>query len=222
MLRGQARRRGDQGTTRKPATPPLGRVPRVPRNRREIPRDQRLSELVGAATELFLTRGYTGTTMSEVAKGAGVANAALYWYFPTKDHLLSEVMDRALAAELQLLAMRPPGPDPIDHLLQGLVDLRPYRQLHMTMHERLADSEVVVEAHSRLIGWVRGLVQDGLAYHGVSSVDRDEVEELVVVVFEGLNVPGVRARSASEVIRNLLRLVLTTDERAGPGTPASS
>ncbi len=186
----------------------------MPRNRRDIPREQRVDELVGVAVESFLSSGYGGTTMSQIAKSAGVANAALYWYFPTKDHLLAEVMDRALAAEIHLLSTNPPGPDPIDHLLKGLVDLRPYRQLHTTMHERLGESEPVREAHDRLIDWVRGLVRDGIAYHAAEVDDIEEIVELVVVVFEGLNVPGIHARSASDVIRTLMRYVLQGEAAA--------
>lgn len=171
-----------------------------------IPRAQRVDELVAAATELLLARGYTGTTMSAIAKSAGVANAALYWYFPTKDDLLAEVFDRALAAEIEVLKARPPGPDPFDHLLKGLADLRPYRHLHMAMHERL-ESDAVAAAHDRLIGWVRDLVRAGLEHRRHSGDDDEEIVELVLVLFEGLNVPRVDGRPAADVIRTLLQYV---------------
>jgi hypothetical protein len=125
-------------------------------------------------------------------------------------------MSRAVAAEIRLLESQPPGDDPIDHLVKGLADLRPYRQLHMTMHDRLAESEAVVETHDLLLEWVRGLVRDALKFHDVDMDNPDEVVELVVVVFEGLNVPGVRARAASEVILTLLRYVLQSASLPAP------
>jgi AcrR family transcriptional regulator len=179
----------------------------MPKNRQRIPRQQRVDELVSAATELFLSRGYGATAMSAIADSAGVANAALYWYFPTKDDLLAEVWDRALTAEIEMLKARPPGPDPFDHLLKGLADLRPYRQLHMAMHDRLG-SDAVAAAHDRLIDWIRDLIRAGLEHRGHSGQDRDEIVELVVVVFEGLNVPRVDARPAADVIRTLLAYVV--------------
>jgi AcrR family transcriptional regulator len=179
----------------------------VSRNRQSVPREQRVDELVGAATELMLTRGYTATRMSEIARAAGVANAALYWYFPTKDHLLAEVMDRAIDAELDRLAARPPSPDPFQQLLRGLTDLRPYRLLHMAMHDRL-DVDVVAATHDRLIGWIRGMARAGLAYHGVADARADDVADLVVLLVEGLNVPGVPTRTAAEALQTLMTVVL--------------
>src|SRR6185312_15942917 len=99
--------------------------------------------------------------------------------------------------------------DPFDRLLKGFADLRPYRQLHMTMHELLPESEVVAAAHDRLIAWVRDLVDQGLVFHGFEDdADRNDVVELVVVLFEGLNVPGIRARTASEIVQLLLDKIL--------------
>ncbi len=193
----------------------------MPRNRQLIPREQRVDELVAAATELFLTRGYAKTRMSDVAKAVGVANAAVYWYFPTKDEVLAEIWNRALDDEIERLSNGTAGEDPFDQLLKGLADLRPYRQLHMTMHDRLGHSEAVAATHDRLIGWIRELVTQGLAYHAYADPDGAEVVELVVVLFEGLNVPGIRARSAAEIVRMLLtKLVVTAGETGAAGRAA--
>lgn len=54
-----------------------------PSNRREL--------VVGAATELFATRGYGNVGMSDVADAVGVRPSALYRHFANKESLLSEV-----------------------------------------------------------------------------------------------------------------------------------
>jgi AcrR family transcriptional regulator len=175
----------------------------MPKNRQLIPREQRTDELLATATELLLTRGYTKTPMSDIANAAGVANAALYWYFPTKDDLLAAVWNRALDAELNLLAANPPSPDPFQQLFKGLTDLRPYRKLHTSMHDHL-DSTAVKHAHDRLIDWVRAVAHQGLEHHGHHGQDADDIADLIVVLFEGLNVPQIQARTATEVIQTLL------------------
>ena len=108
------------------------------------------------------------------------------------------------------------GPaDPFDRLIQGLVDMRAYRKLHMTIHERMSSAEVVVEAHDRLITWIRETVTDGLKFHGFDPAEDEELIELVVVLFEGTNVPGVRTRAATDMIKVLLdRLVFAGDAAA--------
>ena len=46
-----------------------------------------------AARELFLTRGYSATTISEIARAAGVAQQTVYFVFGSKAALLATIMD---------------------------------------------------------------------------------------------------------------------------------
>lgn len=179
----------------------------MPRNRQATPRAHRVSEVVAAANELFLTQGVSKTAMSHVAKAVGIANAAVYWYFPSKDDLLAEVFRRAVQEERARL--KGSTDDPFSILIKGLVDLRPYRQMHMTIHDRMTDSEALAAAHDEMITWIRETVIKGLEYHGRDPVSDGDLVELVVVLFEGSNVPGVRGRTATDVIQVMLdRLIL--------------
>lgn len=54
---------------------------------RQIP-EHRIDELVRAATEVFIARGYRLTQMSDVAEAVGVAKGTLYGYVESKDALL--------------------------------------------------------------------------------------------------------------------------------------
>jgi AcrR family transcriptional regulator len=55
---------------------------------RRIPKD-RFDQLVRAATEVFIARGYRLTQMSDVAEAIGVAKGTLYGYVDSKDALLT-------------------------------------------------------------------------------------------------------------------------------------
>lgn len=56
------------------------------------PRAQRtISRIIEAAREVFLTRGYSGTTIDEVARVAEVSRASFYTYFPSKREVLLAV-----------------------------------------------------------------------------------------------------------------------------------
>lgn len=69
-----------------------------------------IARLLEATKEVFLDRGYAGTTVDEIARVAGMSRASFYTYFPTKrDALLAlglraikndTALDRATAAEL--------------------------------------------------------------------------------------------------------------------------
>lgn len=50
-------------------------------------------KIVEAAYSLFLSKGYHGTTMDEIAERLGVTKPALYQYFPCKEDLYAAVAE---------------------------------------------------------------------------------------------------------------------------------
>ena len=72
----------------------------------------RVAALVGAATALFLERGYDATTMTEIATRAGASIGSLYLFFPTKLALAAAMLAQlgdALSARLDSLHARSAG-----------------------------------------------------------------------------------------------------------------
>jgi AcrR family transcriptional regulator len=53
-------------------------------------------EILKAATKLFANRGFHETSMSEVARGAKVSKALIFWHFKTKEELFLAVLNRLL------------------------------------------------------------------------------------------------------------------------------
>ena len=62
----------------------------MPRGRARGYDDQR-EQILGRASKLFARRGYTATSMNEVAEACGVSKPSLYHYFRDKQHLLLEI-----------------------------------------------------------------------------------------------------------------------------------
>lgn len=52
-------------------------------------------QIADAATRLFLTQGFAGTSMDAITAEAGVSKQTLYSYFPTKVALLADVLNEA-------------------------------------------------------------------------------------------------------------------------------
>ncbi|MGH2958324.1 MAG: TetR/AcrR family transcriptional regulator [Solirubrobacterales bacterium] len=69
--------------------------------------------ICAAAEELFLAKGYARTSMSAVAKAAGVGEATVYVVFENKSTLLNAVILRAVAdndsGELEEITSMPPN-----------------------------------------------------------------------------------------------------------------
>jgi AcrR family transcriptional regulator len=53
--------------------------------------------ILAAATELFMSRGFERTTMSDIAERAGVSRATVFWHFSEKAGLFRECFSRLLA-----------------------------------------------------------------------------------------------------------------------------
>jgi len=68
---------------------PLKAPPASARQRRK---DARPQELLDAALDLFVERGFAATRSEDVAALAGVSKGTLYLYYPSKEELLKEVI----------------------------------------------------------------------------------------------------------------------------------
>ncbi|MEU7004664.1 TetR/AcrR family transcriptional regulator [Nonomuraea sp. NPDC046570] len=180
----------------------------MPKNRQTVPREERTGELLAAATELFLSRGYDGATMADISSAAGVARANVYWYFPSKDHIFAAVMDRMLAREIKALEEEHSDADAMTHLVRGLADMRVFRPLHIAMHERLLHSPEVAAAHDRFLDWIRRLVHELVDESDRPGLDRDLVADTAITLFEGFNVGAPLTRRGHDMMRFLLESVL--------------
>lgn len=61
-----------------------------------MPRDERRSQLLSAAVEIFGARGYHAASMDEVAEAAGVSKPVLYQHFPSKFELYLALLDQVV------------------------------------------------------------------------------------------------------------------------------
>lgn len=66
----------------------------VPRRRRKEARPQ---ELLDAALDLFVEKGFAATKIEDVASRAGVSKGTVYLYFPSKEELLKAVIRHNLS-----------------------------------------------------------------------------------------------------------------------------
>ena len=78
--------------------------------------DDQLEQILAAAARLFATRGYTATTMNDVAAACGVSKATLYHYVRDKHELLAHITAghvarlEALVRDVAAQPLAPGGP----------------------------------------------------------------------------------------------------------------
>jgi len=66
--------------------------------RRARRKQDRPSELLGAALELFVEKGFAATRVEEVARRAGVSKGTLFLYYESKDELFKAVVRESVAS----------------------------------------------------------------------------------------------------------------------------
>ncbi len=67
--------------------------------KRERRKDARPGELIEAALELFVEKGFAATRAEEVAKRAGVSKGTLFLYFSSKEELFKAVVRKNLSGQ---------------------------------------------------------------------------------------------------------------------------
>lgn len=93
-----------------------------PASARRRRKEARPVELLDAALDLFVEKGYAATRTEEVASRAGVSKGTLYLYFPSKEELLKAVVRHHLSHHIVEGAgfiQRFPGPS--DELMASLL-----------------------------------------------------------------------------------------------------
>lgn len=81
---------------------PLPSAPASAAPRRERRKEARPGELLDAALDLFVEKGYAATKVDEVAARAGVSKGTLFLYFPSKEELFKAVVRENIAGRFNL------------------------------------------------------------------------------------------------------------------------
>lgn len=93
-----------------------------PRPRWERRKEARPAELLAAALDLFVEKGYAGTRLEDVAARAGVSKGTLYLYFENKEELFKAVVRENIVTQLSEAAQEMRDFDgPSDEFLRSLI-----------------------------------------------------------------------------------------------------
>ena len=139
-------------------TPTAAAPPVEKPRRRQRRKEARPGEIVQAALDLFIERGFGATKLEDVARRAGVAKGTLFVYFPTKQDLFRAVARTILTVNLDRLNQATTDPDrPLAELVPAL----------------LAQAAHVGE--TRLPALLRLLISESRAFPDLAQVWHDEV-----------------------------------------------
>lgn len=96
-------------------------------------RADKQSRIVDVATALFSERGYAATRMQDIADGLGMKAGSLYYYFDSKQSVLTEIVGERVGVAVSMLEEIVEGPEaPMDQIRAAIVG-------HLDVFDRHAD-----------------------------------------------------------------------------------
>lgn len=162
-----------------PSTPdgsPAKRTRRGPFTRQQI---------LDASLRLFSERGFARTTVRDIARMAGITDAAIYYHFESKREVLEALVEeRGFVASLKDLE-RFEADAPIDEALvwmaSGAITLMDENRefLRLIIMEGLGGDEAAIDQYRRLLGlWERALTTVLSRYEDKGELPKNSPEQL--------------------------------------------
>lgn len=185
----------------------------MPRTRYEMGRDAKIKEILALARRRLLEGGYAALSVKAIARELGLAQNAVYWYFPSRDHLFIAVL-RDLVSEFP--TRRAPGTQTLGERAVWFVNrIADFHPLAVDMYERARSAEVVADFSSELEASLRGVVVRLVAPH----FPADEVEvaaDSFWATIEGVLLRRLPRRRREAVVRFAMRQLVGEEALAQP------
>jgi AcrR family transcriptional regulator len=176
------------------------------KTRTELDRDAKTAQILELAERRLREAGYEGLSIAALARELGLAQNAIYWYFPSKDDLFVAVLRRMLE---EVAARKPRGE--VDHrqrILWFADQLEPLSRLRPTLRERARQAEVAAEFLEELESLLSRMLSNALRGEGVGEAELPLAVEAFRATVEGTYVKGLSRAKRRRVLDFVLdRLV---------------
>jgi AcrR family transcriptional regulator len=154
----------------------------MPRNRPDRHREDKIAEIVAAAQRQLRKGGYQQLSMKALAGELGLAQAAVYWYFPSKDELFVRAIEQQFLDAWSRKPHRAGLQRQVHWFADELVDLHPSI---VALRERAQESEAAATFVAAIEHQLKSILSTALKEQ-TSTPNPAETAELLLAVAEGL------------------------------------
>jgi AcrR family transcriptional regulator len=160
----------------------------VPKTRQAASRDEKMGEILVIAERRLREGGYDALSVAAIARELGVAQNAIYWYFPSKDELFVAALERMLSE----IASRKPSKEvgEVARILWFTDQFQVLSGLRGAMTERARSAPVVAAFVERLDALLSRMLSNALSEH-VSAEELPLAVETFRATVEGAFVKGL-------------------------------
>jgi AcrR family transcriptional regulator len=177
----------------------------VPKTRQAVSRDEKVDEILELAERRLREGGYEALSVSAIARELGLAQNAIYWYFPSKDHLFVAALERMLKE----IAARKPSREvgEVERILWFTDQFQALSDLRGAMNERARSSEVVAHFVRELDALLSRMLSNALRDH-VAAAELPDAVEMFRATVEGTFVKGLDKRARRKVLSYALEQLM--------------
>lgn len=195
---------------------------------------QTRKHILDASLRLFSTRGFARATVRDIARAAGITDAAIYYHFESKRDILEALVEeRGFVAglqELERVAADLPLRDTLRWMAHGAINIMDENRdfLRLIILEGLGGDESSLEQYDRLVGlWERALTTVLERYQEKGELPRNapqamarQIIYVILMAFQdglmGRHIPPAagpeeRRKALAEFVDETLNRLVPTD-----------
>jgi AcrR family transcriptional regulator len=176
---------------------------------------ERRTQILQAAVQVFSQRGFANARMDDIVQESGLSKGALYWYFKSKDEIITALMEQFYGDHLDAAILDQPGT--VAERLQALLEqimggiaqsmlLLPITLEFYANVPRRADMRAFFQrtfaAYRDLLAQ---LVQQGVARgEFAQTANPQQVAQALIGLFEGTAIIGLlQGQTADQIAQQL-------------------
>ncbi len=160
--------------------------------------EEREEQILNAAIVVFARQGFSAARMDDIGQEAGLSKGTLYWYFKSKDAIVSAILSRVFEGELKKLQKLPGSAGTVTERLltylrqysREIVRLAGLMPLLLDFYAMATRQQSVREC---LQGYYRGyravlkiLLQEGIESGEFRQVDLEQTAISLIATIDGL------------------------------------
>lgn len=174
----------------------------MPRTRPAESRDEKMSEILALAEERLREGGYQALSVAAIARELGLAQNAIYWYFPSKDELFVATMNRML----EKIAARKPAKKvgELERILWFTDQFQALSGLRAAMNDRAPHSPVVADFVTELDALLSRMLSNVLRKY-IPAKELPLAVESFRATVDGTFVKGLDKRARRKLLTFTLR-----------------
>lgn len=159
--------------------------------------EERKNQILEAATRVFTQRGFDEARMDDIVEEAGLSKGALYWYFESKEALITAIVDRIFDWETTHIRKIIDSQEAASRKLEALIDItvqdldqmKPLMPILFEFWSLSLRKETVNKAikryYQRFLDLIVPIIQQGIQEGDFRPVDIPQAAITLGAVFEG-------------------------------------